>query len=98
MREIFNLRLPFGSYHVDRALDEVTHHGFNVTPDIANFRELRGFDLDKRRTRELREAACYFGFAYAGRSDKDDVVGRDLLPDCLWRALAPPAIPECDRH
>src|SRR5688500_5159932 len=79
VREIFDLRLTLAPHHVDRALYKIAHHRLDVAPDVADFGELRCFNLDERCAREFREPARYLGFADTGWTDENDVVRRYLL-------------------
>jgi hypothetical protein len=60
--------------------------------------ELGRFDLDERRVGELGEAARDLGLADTGRTDHEDVLGRDLLAQRLFHLHAPPAVAERDRY
>src|SRR5205814_7042064 len=91
-------RFALAAYHVDRALDEIAHHPFDVASDVADFGELRRLDLDERRARELRQATRDLGFADAGGTDENDVVRTDLLANRLGRTLTAPAIAQRNRH
>ena len=90
--------LPLSAHHGDRRVHEVTHHGLDVAPDIAHLGELRSFHLDEWGARQARQAPGDLGLPDAGRPDKDDVVGRDLVPDLLGSLRPPPAIPHRDGH
>src|SRR5712692_3530819 len=91
------LRRRFASV-LDRDFDEVADDRIDVAADIADLGELRRFDLDERRIREPREAPRDLGLSDARRSDHEDVLGRDLLPQGLGHLLASPAVSEGDRH
>ena len=82
--------------HADGDLGQIADHAFDVAAMIADLRVLGGFDLEKRSADELRQPPGDFRFADAGRSDHDDVLGRDVLcagrqavavvaSDCGWR-------------
>ena len=80
-----------------REIGEIAHDRLDVAPDVADLGELRRFDLDERRLRQLREAARDLGLPHAGRPDHDDVLRRDLLAQIAGDLLAPPAIAQRDR-
>ena len=82
----------------DRELDEVADHRLDVAADVADLGELRRFDLDERRVRQLREPARDLGLADAGRADHQDVLRRDLLGQLGRQLLAAHAIAQRDRH
>jgi hypothetical protein len=74
--DVFELLL---AHHVDGDLDQVADHGFDIAADVADFGELRGFDLHEGRVGQLGQAAGDLGFADAGGADHDDVLGNDLF-------------------
>jgi hypothetical protein len=47
---------------------------------------------------QTRQAARDFGLAHTGRSDHQDVLRRDLLPQGLGHLRAPPAVAQRDGH
>ena len=96
MREILHVRLALRPNHVDRALDEVTHHRFHIAADVPDLGELRRLDFHERRAGKLRESPRDLRLPDAGGADQDDVVRRDLVPDGVRRALAPPPVAERD--
>jgi len=79
---------------LDRVLDQIANHRFDVPPDVAYLGELRGFDLHERRTRELGKPASDFGLTNAGRPDHDDVARRDLVAKVARHVLSSPAATE----
>ncbi len=81
---------------LDRRLGEVADDRVDVAADVADFGELGRLDLDERRVGELRQPARDLGLADAGRSDHQDVLGRDLLPQRVGDLLTPPAIAKRD--
>ena len=84
--------------HVDAELHEVADHRFHVAADVADFGELRRFDLDERRLRESREPARDLGLADAGRADHQDVLRRDFFGELRRQLLPPHAVAQRDRH
>jgi hypothetical protein len=58
----------------------------------------RVLDLDERRVGELRQAPRDFGLADAGRTDHEDVLGRDLLAQRLLYLHATPAVAQRNGH
>ena len=46
------------AHHVDRDLDQIADHRFDVAADVADLGELRRLDLDERRMRQLARAAA----------------------------------------
>ena len=84
------------AHHVDGDFDQVANHGFDVAADVADFGELAGFDFEKRRIGELREAARELGFADAGGADHEDVFRHHLLGHFRLELLAADAIAQRD--
>ena len=86
------------AHHVDRYVDEVANHGFDVAADVADFGELAGFDFEERRTGQLRESACDFRFADAGRPNHEDVLGHHVFGHFGLELLAANAVAQgnCD--
>src|SRR5690606_28643006 len=98
LRDLLDLGLALFADHVHGDVDEVAHHGLHVPPDVADFGELRGLDLDEGRAGELRETARDLRLTDAGRADHDDVVGHDLIAQVVLHLLAAPAVAERDGH
>ena len=86
------------AHHVDGELDQVADHRLDVAADVADFGELRGFDLDERRMRQLGQPPRDLGLADAGRTDHQDVLGRHVLGQIGRQLLAAQAIAQRDRH
>ena len=86
------------THQADADFDEVADDLFDVTADIADFGELRGFDLDEGSASELGEAAGDFRLADAGRANHQDVLGHDFVAQLRLELLAAPTIAQCDRH
>ena len=82
--------------HVHGELDEVAHHRLDVAADVADLGELRRFDLDERRLRELGQAPRDLGLADAGRADHQDVLRRHILGQLGRQLLAPHAVAQRD--
>ncbi len=82
---------------LDGHLDQVADDGVDVAADIADFGELGRLDLHERRVGEPREAPRDLGLADAGRTDQQDVLRRDLLPQRLGDLLAAPAVAQRNR-
>ncbi len=85
------------AHHVDRELGEVADDRLDVAADVADLGELRRFDLDERRLRELGQPARDLGLPDAGRADHDDVLRRDLVAQRFRHLHAAPAVAERDR-
>ncbi len=76
---------------------EVSHHRFDVSADIADFRKLGRLDLDEGSAGELREAAGDFGLANAGRADHEDVLqGRISSRSAAGSCLTPEPVSQGD--
>jgi hypothetical protein len=88
---------PLLAHHVDAELHEVADHRLDVAADVADLGELRRFDLEERRLRQLREPARDLGLADAGRPDHQDVLGRDLLGELGRQLLAACPVAQRDR-
>ena len=71
----------------DGDLDEIADHRLDVAADVADLGELRGFDLEERRLRQLGEPPRDLGLADAGRPDHQDVLRRHFLGE-LGRAAS----------
>src|SRR6478735_8707325 len=69
------LGLALAAHHIDGAVHKVSHHRFDITPDVADFRKLRRLDLYEWRADETRESARDLRLAHARGADEDDVVG-----------------------
>ena len=100
-RRLFGLVLdgdttPF-LFEADGFLDEVAGDLFDVAADIADLGELGCLDLHERCVGELRQTAADLGLAAAGRSDHQDVLGRDLVAEVFAELLAAPAVAHRDR-
>ena len=67
------------AHHADGDLDEVADHRLDVAADVADFGELRRFDLEERRLRQLGEPPRDLGLADAGRADHQDVLRRHFV-------------------
>ena len=89
-RLVFHLEQPLFAHHFDTELDEVAHHRLDIAPDVADFGELGGFDLEKGRLRQPREPAGDLGLAHAGGTNHQDVLGCDFIRE-LGRELLPPS-------
>ncbi|ENN84360.1 hypothetical protein RHSP_21709 [Rhizobium freirei PRF 81] len=86
------------AHQADADFDEVTDDLLDIAADIADFGELRGFDLDEGCAGKLGEAAGDFRLADAGRADHQDVLGHDFIAQLGFELLAAPAVAQCDRH
>ncbi len=84
------------AHHFDGDLDQVANHGFDIAANIADFRELRSFDLEERGIGELGETAGNFGFAHARGTDHNYVLGNDLFGHFGAKLLAAHAIAQGD--
>ena len=98
MRFELDLLLLFLFDHVDGEIGQVANDRFDVAADVTHFRELRGFDFDKRSLGELCQTAGDFGFADSRRPDHDDIFRGDFLAQIFGNELAPPTIAQRDRH
>ena len=100
LRTLFRRRidviLALGADHVDRDVHQLAHHRLDVAADVAHFGELRGFNLEKRRSREPCQPARDLCFPDARRTDHDDVVRHDLVPDLFGRLGTAPAVADRD--
>ena len=77
-----------GHCHIHQIADDAVH----VAADIANLGELGRFDLQERGFRQLCKAAADLGLADAGGADHQDVLGIDLIPQVVAKALPAPAV------
>ena len=85
------------AHHVDRELDQIADHRLDVAADVADLGELRRFDLDERRVRELGEPPRDLGLADAGRADHQDVLRRDVFGQLRRQLLPPHAVAQRNR-
>ena len=83
---------------LDGDVDEIAHDRIDVLADVADLGELRGFDFEKRRAREFRQASRDFGFTDASRADHQDVFRQHLLAQFARELLAPPAVAQRNRN
>ena len=77
-------------------VDKIAHDRVHFATNIANFRELGGFYLDKRRLSQLGKSARNFRFADAGRTNHQNVLGRDLAAQRLIDLHTSPAVAQRD--
>ena len=82
--------------HVDGDLHQIANHGFDVAADVADFGELRGFDFQERRIRQLRQPAGNLGLTHAGGPDHDDVLRNDFFGEFGSQLLAAHAVAQRD--
>jgi len=68
----------------------------DIAADVADLGELGRLDLDERCVGQLGQAASDLGLAHAGRSDHQDVLGRDFLAQRVSHLLAAPTVAQ--RH
>ena len=87
---------PLLAHHVDGDLHQIANHGFDVAADVADFGELAGLHLQKRRIGELGQAARQLGFADAGGADHEDVLGHHLVGHLRLQLLAADAVAQRD--
>ena len=87
----------FLARHLHRDVHQILDDGVDLAADVADLGELRRFDLDERRARELRQAARDLGLADAGRADHQNVLRRDLGAQALGHLHAAPAIAQRNR-
>jgi hypothetical protein len=100
LRGLLGLELHFlellRADHVHGQLDEVAHHGLDVSADIANLGELRRLDLDERRLRQSGEATRDLGLADAGWTDHQDVFRRHIVGQLRRKLLPAEPVPQGD--
>src|SRR5690606_20749208 len=96
LRDLLDLRLALVAHHVDGHVHEVADHRLDVAADVADLRELRGFNLHERRTGQAREPTRDLGLADTGRADQDDVVRYDLVTQLVVDPLPAPPVAQCD--
>ena len=68
---------------VDRGINQIADDLLNIAANITNFGELRGFNLDKRRFGQTRQAAADFGFTNTSGPDHQDVFGINLITQII---------------
>src|SRR6185437_289856 len=95
IRNIFQLLLP---NHVNGDLDQVTDHGFDVPSNVAHFGEFGSLHLQEGRVGQLGQAAGNLGFAYAGGTDHDDVLGNNFFGKIGGQLLAAHTIAQGNGH
>jgi len=83
---------------LDRCFCEIADDGIDVPTDIAYFGELGCLDFDERCIGEPRQPPRDLRLADASRSDHEDILRRDFLPQRLGDLLASPAIAHGDGH
>ena len=82
----------------DGGIHQIADDAVHVAAHIAHFGELRRFDLQEGRLRQLGQTAADFGLAHPGRADHQDVLRIDLVPQIITQLLAPPAVAHGHRH
>src|SRR5262249_44537556 len=82
------------AHESDAGFQQIADDLIHVAADIADFGELRGFDLDEGRAGEPGQPPRDLGLADAGRPDHQDVLGQDLLAQLLVELLPAPAVAE----
>jgi hypothetical protein len=75
-----------------RFLDQIAGNLFDIAANIANLGKFGCLYLDKRRVGELGQATADFGFATAGRTDHQNVLGRNFVAQFRRQTLPTPAI------
>ncbi len=80
------------AHEANRRLDKVANDLIHVAPDIADFGEFRGLNLEERRIGKLGEPARNLGLADAGRADHEDVLRQNFFPHILVELLPAPAV------
>src|SRR5689334_7651251 len=81
--DLLHFAFALAAHHVDRTLDQITHHRFDIATDVAYLGELRGLDLDERSAGQPRQSTRDISFADARGPDEDDVVRRYLFANFL---------------
>ena len=81
----------------DRDLDQIADDLLDVAPDIADFGEFGGFDLDERRAGKFCQPPRDLGLADAGRPDHQDVLRQHLFAQATGELQPPPAVAQGDR-
>ena len=88
---------PLLAHQLHGDLGQVADHRFDVAADVADLGELRRFDLEERRLRELRQPPRDLGLADAGRADHQDVLRRDFFGHLRRQLLSAHAVAQRDR-
>ena len=83
---------------LDGDLDQVTDDRLDIAAHVSDLGELGRFDLDERSIGQACQAASNFGLAHAGRSDQQDVLRGNLLPQGLRHLRTPPTTAQRDGH
>ena len=83
-------------WYSERSRD--THDLFHVATHVTHLGELGGFNLDKRRAGQFRQAAADFGFAHASRPDHEDILRRNFLTQAFCHLFTPPAVSQSNRN
>ncbi len=84
--------------HFDGHVDQVADNGFHVAADISDFGEFGRLDFDERRIRQARQTPRDFGFADAGGTDHENVLGGDFVAQAFIHLHAPPAVAQGNGH
>ena len=77
---------------LDRRISQITNDRFDVAADVADFRELGGFDLDERRVGQFGQATGDLGFTDTGRADHQNVFRGDFNAQLFGQLHPAPAI------
>ena len=81
----------------DAGFNQIADDALHIASDIADLSELRRLNLDERRIHQLRQTACDFRLAHAGRSHHQDVLGHNLLANLLGKLCAAITVAQGDR-
>src|SRR6516164_378294 len=95
LRHLVHLLFP---HHVDGNLHQVADDRLHVAADVAYFCKPRSLHLEKGRIGETREPAGDLRLADAGRSDHDDILGKNFLRQIFGELLAPHAVAQGDGY
>ena len=86
------------AHHVDGDIHQVADHRFHVAAHVADFGELAGLHLQKRRIRQPRQPPRDFGLADARGADHEDVLRHHLVGHFGRQFLAADAVAQRDGH
>ena len=98
LRLFFNLGDFLDPNHIDRDLHQVAHHGFHIPADVTNFSKFRSLDFEEGGVCQASQTPRDFGLSYSGRTDHDDVLGRDFFGHLVIEFLAADAVAQRNGH
>ena len=83
---------------VNGNVQQIADNRLHIAADIAYLGKFGCFHLNERRFGQPCQTAGNFGFADAGGTDHQNVLGHDFLTQVFGHLHPPPAVAQSDRH